>query len=211
MLQALGIHRLSVLLTVLVIITTRVSAVGPYGVNHILSDSYFDCTVVYIPDEATVHANMRNSTFMQLLYDNMTYIDNDVFIHQGVMVFSEFVGSEMHTLEPLVPLSERHYPRLENSTWRHGEHSYTYKEEEENTSFDNDTMAFKKRSAILTLATFYSEGQVSWYRSDTLSRASFTNFTSTCHISSIAFESWFSTLCQTWTDEDCSVPWNCAL
>ncbi|KAK9310897.1 hypothetical protein V1524DRAFT_444137 [Lipomyces starkeyi] len=109
---------LSVLLTVFAIITTPVSAVGPYGVNHILNNG----TVIYIPDEDTVHANMRNSTFMQLLYDNMTYIDNDVFVHQGVMVFSEFVGSEMHLLEPLVPLSERHYPRLGNGTWKHGGH-----------------------------------------------------------------------------------------
>ncbi|KAK9481777.1 hypothetical protein V1527DRAFT_78860 [Lipomyces starkeyi] len=139
---------LSVLLMILAIGAIRVSAVGPYGVNHILSNG----TVVFIPDEATVRANMRNATFMQLLYDNMTYIDNDVFIHQGTMVFSEFVGSEMHILEPHVPLSERHYPRIGNDTWRHREHGHECKNE--GMSISGNMTTHQKRSAILLLATY---------------------------------------------------------
>ncbi|KAJ8101976.1 hypothetical protein POJ06DRAFT_248399 [Lipomyces tetrasporus] len=105
----ISIVRMSILYKVLIILafTVHVSVAAEYGRDYILSDG----TIIIIPTITLLRANVRNETFMLLLFDNMTYIDNDAYTSHGQMVFSTFSDSRPHVIEPSVPLSNRNYRR----------------------------------------------------------------------------------------------------
>ncbi|KAK9358722.1 hypothetical protein V1504DRAFT_460284 [Lipomyces starkeyi] len=97
-----------IILSIILTLVIRVSAVPQYGIDYVLRDG----TVISIPPINVVRANARNATFMMIFNDNMTYIDNDYFINEGRMIFSVFTNARMHILEPHVPLSDRDYGKI---------------------------------------------------------------------------------------------------
>ncbi|KAK9321088.1 hypothetical protein V1517DRAFT_184656 [Lipomyces orientalis] len=103
------IARMAILYKVLIILafTVHVSVAAEYGRDYILSDG----TIISMPTSTFIRANARNETFMRLLFDNMTYIDNDAYTSTGQMVFSTFSDNRPHVIEPRVPLSNRNYTR----------------------------------------------------------------------------------------------------
>ncbi|KAK9364470.1 hypothetical protein V1509DRAFT_636269 [Lipomyces kononenkoae] len=140
------------------VLVVHVCMAAEYGIDYILSDG----TVISIPTRDEIRSNMGNQTWMRIFNDNMTYIDNDAFESTGRMIFSTFTAGETHKLEPYLALEDRHYHRRQwhNNTAPHITSI--------NNTYDviSDRTELAKRSSILVVSTYFSEGYKSYYRTD---------------------------------------------